>query len=145
MNVPSFETTYWKTHPYIVAQLARIINIWQIYAFIQRRHVTYRNILRPKHHVVTYYSDVTWALRRLKSPKHQLLVQQIAQVSMKNNVKFYIIVSLRLNHWWSVDSPPKGPVLRKAFPCYGIVMGLRVDWDYCSSFVHGLWRIKKEM
>ena len=68
---------------------------------------------RTKQDVSDRYSDVTWASWRLKSSVTRLTVPQL-DLSGTENAKG--------PHQSSVDSPHKGLVMRKAFPCHVIFM-----------------------
>ena len=70
----------------------------------------------------------------------QLLVQQFIHASIKGNIK-------GPHHWrllggmhrWPVDSPPKGPIILKAFPCDDVVMislANLVTLTYLYTYVH---------
>ena len=40
---------------------------------------------------------------------------------------------LREIHWWPADFPHKGPVMRKAFPCYDVIMECASSWGSAPS------------
>ena len=62
------------------------------------------------------YSNITWALWHLKSPVTRMFVQQF--VSIKKTPMCHIIVG---------DPSLRGPVMREAFPCRGVIM----QWLFC--------------
>ena len=50
-------------------------------------------------------------------PAMWLFVEQLARANIKGNIKPLIYCSfVRKTHWWPVDSPLKGPMVRKRFP-----------------------------
>ena len=67
--------------------------------------------------LVLHYNDVIWASRRINSPVTWTFVQQRVQA---NNKGHYWPLCEGI-HRWPVDSPHKGPVMRKAFPCYDVI------------------------
>ena len=68
----------------------------------------------------SHYHMVTWAPWRLKTPTTRLFVQQ---GGIKVNIKFpHHWPFVRGFHRSPVESPHKGPVMRKAFPCHGAIM-----------------------
>ena len=46
-------------------------------------------------------------------------------------------------HRWPVDSPNKGPAMRKAFPCYGSIMWAAY-WGWTYSNDGGRWMVKPQ-
>ena len=65
-------------------------------------------------------SDVTWALRRLRSRSFDWMFK-----SNKGNVRaphyWPFVMGI---HSWLMDSPHKGPVMLSAFPCHDIIASL---------------------
>ena len=81
---------------------------------------------RVSHH----NTDITWASCHLKTPVNYLFVQQFGLANMKITIKAYESKYQSLHNWpfvrgvhqSLVDSPHKGPVMRKAFPWCDVVM-----------------------
>ena len=69
------------------------------------------------------YSDVAWAWWRLRSPASRLFTQQLVRTNIKGKIKTSALLTLcDGNPRWPVDSPLKGPVMRKAVPCHNLIM-----------------------
>ena len=66
-----------------------------------------------------HYSGITWASWHPKSLTTRLFVQQTIN-SNKNNQCPASLESL--SPQWQMDSPHKGPVMQKAFPCHNPIM-----------------------
>ena len=79
-----------------------------------------------------HYNDVTRTWWRLGSQTIQLFVQMLVQTNIKANIKsahhWPFVTGI---NWCSLDSPHKGPVMWKAFPCHDIVM--LWGWYVCIS------------
>ena len=41
--------------------------------------------------------------------------------------------------WWLVDSPPKGPVMRKVFPCHDVIMTTDNTTERNLGHIHAMW------
>ena len=71
--------------------------------------------------IICIQQTVTWASWRLESPVIRLFDQPFVQANNKGSIKV-------LHHWpfarsiHRLDSPHKGTVIQKAFPCHGISM-----------------------
>ena len=80
-----------------------------------------------------WYSDVRWAPLYSKPLASQLFVQQLGHETNKGNIKVqHYWPFVRGIHQWLVDSPHKGPVTWKAFPCHDIMMGrITAIWHLC--------------
>ena len=61
-----------------------------------------------------HYSDVREASQRLKSQAYRMFIQQLVQTITTKTSKLHIPGPL-----WLLNSPRKGPVTWKAFPCHG--------------------------
>ena len=73
-----------------------------------------------------------WARLLLKSPASRLFIQPFVQVLVKENIKAPCHWPLRgefTDDGW-VDSPHKGPVMRKMFPLDDVIM----PTSHCNSF-----------
>ena len=67
--------------------------------------------------------EVTWPLGHLKSQVIGLFVQWFVHFNIIENVINSALLSLCGGaHRWPMDSPHKGPVIRKAFQYYDIIM-----------------------
>ena len=85
-----------------------------------------------------HYSDVIWASWRSKSSANWIFVQLLVQAIIKENIK--------APHYWpfvwgihrrTVDSPYKGPVMRKGYPCHNCVCVCVPLWGSHASYLHG--------
>ena len=82
---------------------------WRVFA-LQIKTISYEHYGTWNHWVTSMYI-------------YKLFVQQLAQANEAENIK-------SLQHWcfvrgihqWVVDSPHKGPVMWKAFPCHDAIM-----------------------
>ena len=73
--------------------------------------------------MVFHYSHVKWESGHQNSLASGLLAQQFVQAAIKGNIKAKHHWPLEWGiHRWSVDSPHKGPVTRKACPYHGVIM-----------------------
>ena len=69
------------------------------------------------------YSDVKWP-RYFNSPVSQLFVRLFAKVDVKGNTKApHKCPFVKGMHRWPVNSPHKGPVMRKVFLFHDAIMG----------------------
>ena len=73
-------------------------------------------------------NDITWASCHLKSLAIWQVVQQLVPANNKETRE-----ALKILHYWLfvrgihqslVDSPHKGPIMQKAFPCHDVIMNL---------------------
>ena len=64
-------------------------------------------------YVIQHYCDVIWPWWQLKSTGTRLFYQKIIQYNKTSHYRPLV----RETHRWPVDSPHKGPVMVKAFPC----------------------------
>ena len=70
-----------------------------------------------------YFIGVKWASRHPNLPVPRLFVQEFLQAGGKGNTKApHHCPFVWGIHRSPVDSPHKGPLLRKAFPCHSVVM-----------------------
>ena len=70
-----------------------------------------------------HYSGITWTSWPLKSLATWLFAQKFDQANIKENIAVLHYWSfVRGIHRWPVDSPQKGPVMRKTFSCHDLVM-----------------------
>ena len=84
------------------------------------------------------YSNVKWPQRHLNWTAYKLLVQQFAQ-AIKGNIK-------APDHWpfvkgihqWLVESPHKGPLMRKVFPFHDFLM---LHWNLRPVTMPTLWSL----
>ena len=93
--------------------------IWSYAIWSQRQHrinliqfvlfYTCHTILTI-HTVLLHCSDITWRLRRRKSPAIRVFAQ-LVQVSIKYMKTLHHWPSVKWNHGWPVDSPHRGPVI----------------------------------
>ena len=91
-------------------------------------------------------SDVTWASERFKSTTTRQFVQQIIQANIKENIKDpRYRTFVRRIQWWPVNSPHRGPVTWKPFPCYGVFMVARGKCVYFDSIASLLSHISLRM
>ena len=60
--------------------------------------------------------------RYLKSLATWLFIQQYIQADNKKTSKAILLAFEEGNHQWLVDSPHKGPVKQRAFPCHDVIM-----------------------
>ena len=95
-------------HQGMVQKLWNIINSWII---------VLREIARAQH-----YNDVILARWRLKSPASPFLLNCLFRRRSKKTSKLRVTGFVRGIHRWPVKSPHKGPVTRKRFPFYGVIM-----------------------
>ena len=85
--------------------------------------IKYRICLKlcPSASPINHFSDAKWALRHLSSIASGLFVHKFVQAD--TNIKdMYYWPFVRRIYRWPVDSPHKGPVMRKAFPCHDVIM-----------------------
>ena len=75
-----------------------------------------------------HYRDVTWVSCCLKLLATRLYVQQLIQANSKENIKAGI-----------ADSPDKGPIRQKAFPCHGIILSYHSTIGTCHIVKFWLW------
>ena len=69
-----------------------------------------------------HYNDFTLASWHLKSLANWLFVQQLVQDNNNEIKATYYWFFMREIYWWLVESPHKGPVKQKVFPCHDIIM-----------------------
>ena len=77
------------------------------------------------------FSDVIWALRHLKLPESELVVEKRAEANNKDIIKISQCPFEIGIHHWLVDSPCKGPVMQKSFPCCDVTTHSNND-DYTN-------------
>ena len=110
--------------------------IWYDHMFLEVK-ISQNNIdkscrLMISQQTASNYSDVSWASWYLKSMATWLYVNQLVQANDKENTQ-------SLHYWpivngWQVDSPHKGPVMLKMFPCHAILMTERFFQGISSSW-----------
>ena len=69
----------------------------------------------------SYWNSVTWASWRIKSPQLNYLFNgtfRLTTTELIKNLRISVLLSGRIQ-LWLVDSPHKGPVMRKFLPCHG--------------------------
>ena len=66
----------------------------------------------------------SWAWWRRKSPASWLFTQPFIQAQIKKNQSSSSLAFVRGIHRWPVNSPHKGPVMRKMFPFDDVIMTL---------------------
>ena len=125
----------WTRHPNsrVSAMLATMVLI--VYLFTQRKTQPQLEVLKLEiwwrrtcttdyktHRQISdgaglNYSDITW---RHKLATTRVFVRQLAQADVKESSE--LLSLCEKNHRWTVDSPHKGPVIRKVFPWLYVLM-----------------------
>ena len=76
--------------------------------------------------VGVFYTFITWASRQLQSATTRLVLQ-LVQANKKSKLSITGPFVGRI-YRWSLDSPHKGPVMWKAFPCHDVIMLSSHSW-----------------
>ena len=78
----------------------------------------------PCKYTCVTYNDITWASWHLKSLATWLFCSTASGQQQRNITGLHYWPFVRGIHWWPVDSPHKGSVMWKLFPCHDAIMWL---------------------
>ena len=65
------------------------------------------------------HNDVKWASRHLNGHTDRLFVHQFSQATFKSYTSLSLYGGI---HRWPEDSPTKGPLMQKSFPCHYVII-----------------------
>ena len=122
----NFNTVSLKT----VTVLCKTLHTWKQRLFLDVEYkvkcvIVKTQVLwyRKKHFSILRYTDVTWAPWCLTSRAITLSGHMFVAAYFKVNINAPHYCSfVRGIHQWLVDSPQKGPVMQKLFPCHDIII-----------------------